>query len=66
MSRGDDNDDNDWVTVNRSWRKLVMFHMLHHKETHLCFGGTSAVTVMQISFGVVEPEFVYWYLLCIV
>ena len=23
--------------INRSWRKLVMCHMLHHKETHLCF-----------------------------
>ena len=34
---------------------------------HICaFGGTDTVTVMQIPFGVMEPEFVYWYLLCIV
>ena len=34
---------------------------------HICaFGGTSTVTVMQIPFGVMELEFVYWYLLCIV
>jgi len=30
------------------------------------FGGTSTVTVMQIPFVVMEPEFVYWYLLCVV
>jgi hypothetical protein len=34
---------------------------------HICaFGGTSTVTVIQIPFGVMEPEFVCWYLLCIV
>jgi hypothetical protein len=35
---------------------------------HICaFGGTNAVTVMQITFGVImEQECVYWYLLCIV
>jgi len=34
---------------------------------HICvFGGTSKVTVMQIPFVVMEPKFVYWYLLCVV
>jgi hypothetical protein len=36
MSR-DDDDANDWVSVNKYGRKLVTCHMLNYKETHLYF-----------------------------